>query len=1109
MNGQFDELRQELNSLGYPQKLHPECIPLVKKLLGDLDVTTTNLQKYMKISQYALEEKDLLEAAAEPYKCDNAKLIKECNDLHLAFIHFKEQHERIQRDLRKQLSSLQSKLDNCILEKQSLIKEIQQLNRDKMKKGSRSQEPGRDKVSQVKTNSEKKFRDELNEIRDKYQKVVEENVMLENQLAVREEEIKRLHSRTENGRPLKELDGDCCYKNFDNKIKILQDEINRFKLEKNELQLQTEEALAKQHEAMRRALHLLERNKQLEREIQEMDQIALAVETQCNDSIRTSSQQLVSLEKENSLLRKAKTQLKADLEAVRLEKNHIQKQLEFEVEDKKRLTDRINNYTLIENDLNLEIDRLTRLVGEQKIKIAELDSQVKSDQIDNRQSTEKKVSTVDSVTQANEMSNRGSQTIRGMKPPKHPKGETKKAGVRTKRNKSPTRIDSVVPSGACQKCCCESGNCIRNFKDLLDKELEFRQESTLKSLEVLKDEKEYFMREYHKALEQLRSNSINDASDNLIAELRQQLREKEGTISKLETQMHIMSKERNNLMMDSESNICMNPNCKRRLREMDIQKDELRHLEMENNTLKAKLQTLNETTLFNEDRMKKAFQDMEEHIRRLEDERRDLVKAEVTQRSNISHLEEDYKAAKEQLRQTQMELSGLRTNYNQLKLLHEQTDRSLAEVQAKMLRAETELAQYQSRVKDSSRENVLHDREVAKLNSDVQIMKNQLTRIDSEKDDLLNKLDEKTEENALLEDQLQAKNKALASLEAELKELRRKLSKFIDESNSQDQVVRSKQQELSHLEQEFDRERRLKEAALLENKRIQNDLTCVTADCRDARTELEICKRQIEDLKRQLQQYVSEVKRTEDLISQKELERSELLDQFKSLSQEHNLLESNNHTLETEATQSKIQLSVALDHTTELERRVQNQESIIRSYEKQITDLTAQVASLEIQLQQEAMAQERNSSELKQMRDLCVRLDKDKDLLKSELTSKEEVRSQVGKSTEKLRSEKEYLEKALDKERSSLEGVERLLNEARQEVMDQRLLNQDLQSEVAGLKNKITELQERLTITSDQLDIYQEKALDYSQQNKQLRREIANERFAKSRADDKGYYPSL
>lgn len=48
------------------------------------------------------------------------------------------------------------------------------------------------------------------------------------------------------------------------------------------------------------------------------------------------------------------------------------------------------------------------------------------------------------------------------------------------------------------------------------------------------------------------------------------------------------------------------------------------------------------------------------------------------------------------------------------------------------------------------------------------------------------------------------------------------------------------------------------------------------------------------------------------------------------------------------------------------------------------------------------------------------------------------------------------------------------------------------------------------TTTAEQLDNYQLKALEYSQQNKQLRRDIANERFSKSiRSDDKGYYPSL
>lgn len=58
---------------------------------------------------------------------------------------------------------------------------------------------------------------------------------------------------------------------------------------------------------------------------------------------------------------------------------------------------------------------------------------------------------------------------------------------------------------------------------------------------------------------------------------------------------------------------------------------------------------------------------MEEHIRKLEDERRDLVKTEVTQRSNISHLEDDYRNVKDQLKQTQSELNNLRANYNQLK----------------------------------------------------------------------------------------------------------------------------------------------------------------------------------------------------------------------------------------------------------------------------------------------------------------------------------------------------------------------------------------------------------------------------------------------------------
>ncbi|KAJ8984603.1 hypothetical protein NQ317_006065, partial [Molorchus minor] len=257
--------------------------------------------------------------------------------------------------------------------------------------------------------------------------------------------------------------------------------------------------------------------------------------------------------------------------------------------------------------------------------------------------------------------------------------------------------------------------------------------------------------------------------------------------------------------------------------------------------------------------------------------------------------------------------------------------------------------------------------------------------------------------------------------------------KLVDETTSQEQLLRSSKQELSMVQQDYEKERRLKDSAIHEN-------------------------------------------RTEDLITQKELERTEILDQFKCLSEEAQVLESSNHTLESEATQSRVQLSVALDHASDLERKADNQHAIIRSYEKQITELTSQVASLEMQMKQGEAEYDRLAIELKQMKDLCVKLDHEKDGLRRELGERDNQQGQK-------------------KERNNLEGLEKLLNEARQDVVNQRLQNQELQAEINRLRAKVDDLQERLTTSTEQLDLFQEKALEYSQQNKQLRREIANERF--------------
>lgn len=128
---------------------------------------------------------------------------------------------------------------------------------------------------------------------------------------------------------------------------------------------------------------------------------------------------------------------------------------------------------------------------------------------------------------------------------------------------------------------------------------------------------------------------------------------------------------------------------------------------------------------------------MEEHIRKLENERRDLIVNQCSERSNMSQLEEECHTLKEKLRAAQNELNGQKANYNQLKLLHDQTDRALTEAQNKVLRAETELHELHNRMQNSNRESTVYEKEIAKLQGDIEVMKKHLSKIDKEKDDLL------------------------------------------------------------------------------------------------------------------------------------------------------------------------------------------------------------------------------------------------------------------------------------------------------------------------------------------------------------------------------------
>lgn len=191
---------------------------------------------------------------------------------------------------------------------------------------------------------------------------------LQYRLCNREKEIARLSALLEGGRPLPALSKDCCYKDMTSKIEQLAEELETMRAKNSELDMQLTDSIARQHEAMKRALQLADKNKMLEKELHDVDKIALVVEQDCDSKVRTKVEQLESLHGKLELMnekldaseeridelqrmltearRRTKTQ-EADIEMLQDEKDKLLSTTESALHDKKKLTDRINQFSRI------------------------------------------------------------------------------------------------------------------------------------------------------------------------------------------------------------------------------------------------------------------------------------------------------------------------------------------------------------------------------------------------------------------------------------------------------------------------------------------------------------------------------------------------------------------------------------------------------------------------------------------------------------------------------------------------------------------------------------------------------------------------------------------
>ncbi|XP_026666533.1 centrosomal protein of 135 kDa [Ceratina calcarata] len=992
----YRTIRKHLDSLGYKQALTLDALPLIEKLLADLVQTTESLKHFKSIAQDNIEAQVRLQSAIDPYKCDNVRLVQECNQLNSDLLKERESHQKQIKDLKKEIHKLERECNDLQLASSRNLYRIKELEVESAKKSKRILELQgkclKPTISNVGLASKKRpvfplrrpvleseplprigaktplpnlstvepkivdllsmadhklncLTHEVTKLNGDLSLQIDNVEILKNQLTTKEKEILRLKNMLEGGRPYSAVVKDCACRKADFMMSshdVHADELKILQQEKLELEQQLKEALNKQHDAMTQALKLADRNEELEKELRDIDHIALAVEADCNSAVKENNRRVSKLQEklenvmarvhvlENELTneRREVQELRADLETCRLEKLNIQRNLESALDEKKQITNRINELTVMEKSLNDDIERLIKENEQQKQDVIHL-------QYTNKLLTEQ-LNVKETLLDSNGSS-------------------LKDTREKKEYNKGQNGMQKVNDTGY-----------NRILKQLDEKETKL--DDLHRAVEQLRSERDFYKNEYNRVKDDYCKTIGNDHIDSWsqIRELKCELNEKENALEQLQREKKELYREKTNLETRLQAyksehkapcrpcNVCKRVgvcNCspsslkdgsrmknviERLEHERDIARADVQRLIEERDALRERLKIAAEAHTSEQRRLRENLTNVESRLKQIEKERQELLLTQGARRATINGLEDQVEDLREELRRTKQELGTQRTQYFQLRALQDQTDQALGDAQNQLTQSESELNKALDHNRALERQQLQLENQVKELQQDINNLKGNMTHLDHEKDQLLMVLDEKTERIATMEREIILKEQQVVGSEQQIRELQHKNDVCVDQSVDLERQLRSMQLEVENLQRQLHTSSYDRENAIQENRRIQDDLAAATCEVRNLQRELEASRAESFDLKKQLQTYVTEVRRVEELLNRKENERTEMLNHFRSLSLEATVLENNNHSLESEAAEARGALQSARDRLLDLERQLVDKDCLIRGYETQV-----------------------------------------------------------------------------------------------------------------------------------------------------------------------------
>ncbi|XP_013146827.1 PREDICTED: centrosomal protein of 135 kDa isoform X2 [Papilio polytes] len=1036
MSEGYFNLKQKLEDLGYNYSLPIDAVPLVECIVADLLQTTRSLQHYMDLSKDALIQRDSLMMEAEPYKCDNAKLIRENNLLHKEILTLKEENLRLSKELKRKTKCMTDE----IMKKDVLISKLQHDIRDLSLRGlcagtqssrnkSRRKDDESTGVSKICICSSQSNNDlgkdtfELSKtiqiLKDKNDTLVDEVTLLKSKIEHRDDEILRLNMLLEGGRPITAINKDFHVNNSDQTDLAIFQQFKKIQIENDGLKKEIHNGLGKQHEAMLRALSLADKNRNLEEELQKVDRLALQVEEECN-------KKLASLANEVNYLQ-------TRLESLRLKNSELQRELsEFYKKDKSPQS----CYT--QESLNLALKE--RDILQKEIK----------DLIDINKNLQEKIGSLsqfnknyhDKISMDNEHYNNGPKCLQKEELQKllmeeRVKYEKYMIDIQEKLSEALNVFNKHVHNGFGV-----------NSKQDISPDNTFVRD--LHSRLCESEQKILMLKQENTELKQTASKQEDNNRENL-----------KDVIKQLNMENTQLTKENISLCQQLSQNRMMssvqtNPD-ESSLKELSKLKDKNDSLMRELNYLKKDQQEYQLRYKETVDLVEKLKRDLalkQKQIEQLEEENYSYKMTNRTGKASVDQLRDECNFLREQIKTMQTDVIKEKTIASQIKNIQIETERNSSEVQNELLNVQKKLSLSRDQISSLEKKCKELQSEMNALKIDKTNLIENIKSIDRERDKLVIELDTKTERISNLDDKVKSQAYEISKLDKENDDLKRKLNI----QKSTEHKVADYESQIMFLNGEISRFTQQNDTAVMENKRLQNSLGDANGALKLTKLELEKSRKEVDSLKQQLQHYVAEIRRIEELLSQKEAERSDMLEQFASLSVEANILENTNHSLESESASKSIQLQGYVNRIQNLESKLIDKENLIDSQSAQIAAMTCKVNTLENEIKlisDEKKILEQNISYMKQM---CSHMQMEQSQKNLDLKDTDSELKLYENKIKCLSNTKAKLQVENDEMKSKLSTTEKLLSNARREIIELKLALQDATSETKSLKDCVSRL---------------------------------------------------